>query len=470
MNQENQTPVMEKKIKPNYRNRALALFKDLNGNPFKLTKGQEEIVRLVHDPTILRVAIKATTQYGKSDTTSMGLIMAAMDRREKILIVAPSEKQAGIIMGDVIDHLFDNPLITAMMEYDPGSLTRLKQERSKKRITFRNDSEIFILTANVRELNRNADALMGFGATIVVADESSLIPDTMFSKILRMVGGFKTGKIIQLGNPFERNHFYRAFESHRYESISINYHQSLAEGRLTKEFLEEAKEDMTPLEFMVFYECEFPKDGAEDALIPFEKIMDAVSRKKVADGNEWSGLDVARYGRDKSVYAYRNGGNLKRLVQTQKMDTMELVGWTRDRIEEDEPEGISVDVIGIGAGVFDRLYELSGEGEVDCEVEEVNVGTRPIGADNQEKFLNLRAQIFWELGAMFRNDEISIPDDGELIKQLREIRYKYSSERKIKIEDKEAMKKRLGASPDKADAVAIAFFDVGMDEPDMYIA
>ena len=54
--------------------------------------------------------------------------------------------------------------------------------------------------------------------------------------------------------------------------------------------------------------------------------------------------------------------------------------------------------------------------------------------------------------------QISIPDDKELIKELSEIRYNYSSERKIKIEPKEEMKKRLGKSPDKADALALAFF------------
>jgi hypothetical protein len=66
--------------------------------------------------------------------------------------------------------------------------------------------------------------------------------------------------------------------------------------------------------------------------------------------------------------------------------------------------------------------------------------------------------------------QISIPNDLELKRQLSEIRYKYSSERKLKIEAKEEMKKRLGGSPDKADGLALAFFEPSGIEPEMIIA
>ena len=65
--------------------------------------------------------------------------------------------------------------------------------------------------------------------------------------------------------------------------------------------------------------------------------------------------------------------------------------------------------------------------------------------------------------------KISIPDDPILKRELSEIRYKYSSERKIKIEPKEEMKKRLGYSPDRADALALAFFDTAESDPEMFI-
>ena len=187
---------------------------------------------MVYEPEYPRVGIRAVTQYGKSDVTAMALgkiVTEERERREKILIVSPSEKQSSIIMGYFIQHLFDHVCFQRSIEFE-GSLERLRKERSKKRITFRGGSELFILTAMAKEVSKEATSLMGFGATIVVVDERGLLPQLMYNKILRMVGGTE-GKIIQLGNPFPGNGFERVFTSPRYETLTIDDKQALAEGR-----------------------------------------------------------------------------------------------------------------------------------------------------------------------------------------------------------------------------------------------
>jgi len=445
---------------------ARAFFQNRQSKPFELTEGQAEIFKAIYEPDITRVAVKAVTQYGKSETTSMALIMAAVSRREKILIVGPSGKQAGIIMGMVIDHLFDSNIITKTIEFS-GSLERLKQERSKNRITFINGSEIFILTANAREVKKEANALMGFGATMVVIDESSLLPDGMFSRILRMVGGVEKGKLVQLGNPFEDNHFGATFRNDRYYKISVDEKQALRERRITQDFLDEAKEEMSELEYLIFYKCKFPKGGAVDSLIPKDWIELAVEQEGCEGDHKQAGLDVARFGGDSTVYIYREGGVVKRIEQIEKMDTMQIVGWAREFLDEDTPDTLGVDVIGIGSGVYDRLYEL------EYKVEEVNVGEGASSEEQKAKFANLRAELYWNLREQFKpvkgKSRISIPNDAELKKELTEIRYKYGSERKIKIEPKSEMKKRIGGSPDKADALMIAYADLLYNQPEMFI-
>ena len=121
------------------------LFKDFSGKEFKLTPVQQQIFGMIFEPRIKRVVIKATTQYGKSEVASMALIARAIWRTEKILIIAPSAKQAGIIMGKIIEHLFDNPVMVGMIDYSAGTIERLRQERSKERITFKNGSEIYFV-------------------------------------------------------------------------------------------------------------------------------------------------------------------------------------------------------------------------------------------------------------------------------------------------------------------------------------
>lgn len=397
----------------------------------------------------------------------MAIVTSACERYEKILIVAPSEKQSSIIMNNVIDHFFDSDDLTTLLQFDPKSLERLKQERSKERLTLRNDSEIFTLTADVRTISKNAMNLMGFGATMVIVDEASLIPDTMFAKILRMVGGSATGKLIKLGNTFEQNHFFRSLHSSRYHSMTIPYQQGIAEGRITQEFIDEAREDMPPMDFSIFYECKFPSGGAEDALIPLEWIEMAINNKRAIEGNKQAGLDVARFGRDQSVYALRNGNRLDRFKTYQQTDTMALVGSVAQEIDNDGPEVTAVDIVGIGSGVYDRLEELG------YKVHAVSAGESPTTYEAKEKFYNLRAEMYWNLRERFKpidgQSEVCIPDDAILIQDLTETRYRYSSERKIRIEEKEEMKKRIHRSPDKADAIALAFFDISAGEPQMFI-
>ena len=393
----------------------------------------------------------------------MALIMAAITRSEKILIISPSLKQSGIIMGNVIAHLFDDQEITSTIEYE-GSLERLRQERSKSRITFkRYGSEIFLLTAEADTISKEAKNVMGFGATLVVSDESGLIPDIMWSKILRMIGGVKSGKIVQLGNPFDpNNHFARSFDSPRYEKLIVKWPQAVEEGRVTQQFIDEAREEMSQTDFRIFYDCEFPEGNTDDSLIPLAWIQGAINQSGCEGDYGQVGLDVARFGRDKTVYCFRKGGEVKNIKLIEKMDTMEVAGQSSKWVEEDTPDRVAIDVIGIGSGVVDRLNELG------YDVLGVNVGE----AAEDEKYYNKRAEIYWNLRELFKPDksgksQISIPEDQELIKELSEIRYRYSSEKKIKIEPKEEMKKRLGRSPDKADALALAFYQIA--EPELII-
>lgn len=455
-----------------YKNLCKLYFNTVEGAPFELTDGQAEIWHLVYSPEILRAAIKAVTQYGKSETAAMALISLLIRRYEKVLIVAPSTDQAEIIMSKIIQHLFDQEDITTMIDYK-GRLEQLRRERSKKRITFKNGSEVMILTADAREVSKEAKNLVGFGATFVLVDERPLIPDSMFSKILRMVGGVKDGKIVMFGNAFpDSDHFQRAFlPTSRYQHLTIGWRQAVAEGRFTKEFLDEAKEELSELDWDIFYEAEFPKSGSDNAVIPADWVLNAVDQKLDVGREEatYSGLDVARFGRDKSVYINRKGPKVMRLEVTEKQDTMEVVGWVRGFLEDDEPEVLNVDVVGVGAGVVDRLLELD---DIMVEVNGINVGSSADEADDKERYFNLRAQIWFYMRELFKpgqdgKSQISIPNDPELIKELIEVKYKYSSEKKIKIESKDELKKRIKRSPDKGDALALAFYPLTEDEPAM---
>ena len=161
------------------------------------------------------------------------------------------------------------------------------------------------------------------------------------------------------------------------------------------------------------------------------------------------GVDVARFGTDRTVICIRQGNHVIALTQHQKLNTMRTTGLVVKAISEYNPQSVRIDEIGIGAGVVDRLHELNYS-----QVEGVNVGNK---ATDPEHFFNLRSELYDALRARFEEQTIVIPNDDDLIGQLAAIRVEYTSRGQLKVEPKETMRRRSLPSPDKADALLLAF-------------
>jgi hypothetical protein len=122
-------------------------------------------------------------------------------------------------------------------------------------------------------------------------------------------------------------------------------------------------------------------------------------------------------------------------------------------------------MIGVGAGVVDRANEILNGHEKNYwkgkRVEGVNVGE---SARDKERFVGLRDELWWTLRERFERGEIDIDAaDEKLAAELVEIRYKPTSNGKIKVESKEEMAKRGVRSPNRADAVMLAFAPVEIE-------
>lgn len=76
---------------------------------------------------------------------------------------------------------------------------------------------------------------------------------------------------------------------------------------------------------------------------------------------------------------------------------------------------------------------------------------------DNERFLNARAEWFWGLRERFEAGDISLDKDEDLAAQLANIKYKFTSWGQIQIESKDDMKRRGVHSPDRADALMLAF-------------
>ena len=186
-------------------------------------------------------------------------------------------------------------------------------------------------------------------------------------------------------------------------------------------------------------------------LIPYNLIRDAINRDMPASGLRVAGVDVARYGNDKTVFVLRQGNKVLDIVSWSHQDTVFSAGKVADLIREHKPVITNIDSIGLGAGVFDPLRAAG------FKVSEINVGEK---AEKDDVYLNKRAEYYQKLAKRFETGSIQIPDNRHLASELAGIKYSYVGT-KLRIESKEAMRKRGVSSPDFADALMLAFATEG---------
>jgi hypothetical protein len=197
----------------------------------------------------------------------------------------------------------------------------------------------------------------------------------------------------------------------------------------------------------------YPERG-DNVLIPFPWIESAVSREPTAadDPIRVLGVDVARYGADSSVIYLRDGDAARLIRKIDKASTTETAGMVAHDLETTGAEYANIDTIGVGAGVYDDLRSRG------ADVREVNGSSSPLTVCGTIEFLNRRAEIYWGLREHFEAGSIAIdPEDRQLVRELSDIRYGFTTSGKLKIESKEDIIRRTGKSPDHADAVAYAF-------------
>lgn len=226
---------------------------------------------------------------------------------------------------------------------------------------------------------------------------------------------------------------------------------------LSPDYIENLRKNLPPDLIKKYIEGDWDVMEGSNYIFPYSLIKQAVERKLEKSDPCEGGIDIARFGGDKNVMAVRWGPVVRIVYMSVFQDTMKTTGEIARKLDEFEPVISKIDTVGIGAGVYDRLKEQN------YPVAEVIGGEKP---DDTEHFYNRRAENHWGFRERLESGNIDLPNDPELISQLAGIKYTIMSDRRVKVETKEDMKKRGMKSPDKADAVIMAFCKVKepMDE------
>jgi len=189
----------------------------------------------------------------------------------------------------------------------------------------------------------------------------------------------------------------------------------------------------------------------EDTFIQPEVIMSARKCETEAVGALLIGVDPARFGDDRTSIVRRRGRVAYKIENYLKKNTMEIAGIVHKIIIDEQPDKVFVDVVGLGAGVYDRLVEL---GHRDVVV----AANASLTALNSQKYSNRRAEMWGLMKEWLIEQPAQIPDDDVLHADLCGPKYTFDSNGRLVIEKKELMKKRGIRSPDSADALSLTFF------------
>src|SRR4051812_17255009 len=295
----------------------------------------------------------------------------------------------------------------------------------------------------------NFDSLVGSNPVGVVFSEWALShPDAW--EYLRPILVENEGWALFIYTPRGRNHGYatytRALQSESWFCERLTVEDT---GLITPaQIEEERKAGMSEARIRQEFHCSFEAEDDEQ-LIPYDLVAGAMARTHAAEGWEEKviGVDVARFGDDRSAIFYRHGrdGCPRPHEQFNGIDTMQLAGKVAERISRWSPDAVFVDEGGVGGGVVDRLRQLGfGRGIG------VNFGAKSDLRPNGARAGNKRSEMW--LAAREWLARGALPHDELLAAELTAPMYSYNADNAVMLERKQDMKRRGIPSPDLADA------------------
>ena len=295
---------------------------------------------------------------------------------------------------------------------------------------------------------------------LVIIDEANGVSQALWDATKGLVVN-EASRILAIGNPHEPSGpFFEACRSATWHVIHISVFDTpnftgeavpdKAQAELVSPFWVEQRRaeglEGTPW-WTAKIDGRFP-DSASNQVLPLALVEQARALPWAHDAKDAAGLDVARFGTDDSVLVEGSGNGPEVVTIVHGHDTMQVAGLGAQYLNR--RRGIlAIDVVGVGAGVYDRIREQRLAGTTI----EVQAG----GAAQNDAMLNLRAELWWSVREALYRGEISLarldePTYQRLRAELTAPTYRLTSSGKVQLESKEELKARGLPSPDVADA------------------
>lgn len=409
--------------------------------------GNEQILTAVdeHD----RVAIRAGRKVSKSNSLSALALWWMLARQGRVVMTSSSFAQVKRILWFELTALNARTNLNLEMPLDPATGVWLG------------------LAGIVGMSTDKRENMQGYSGpdVLYLADEASGITDEILEAIEGNCAG--GGKIVLAGNPTRTSgRYFDVFHNPgKWHTIHLSSEatpnviegEMVIPGLATREWIEDMREQWgvdSPL-YQVHVLGNFPTQS-ENAVIGLGLVEAA--RRRYPDRlppPTVFGVDVARFGDDDTVIQPVSGYLAHPAIPLSSMDGPTVAGRVMDTVERmaHGPVTVNVDVIGVGASVYDHLKHSERARGLQITTVEVNVAEKAT-ADGYSK---LRDQLWFAVRDWLR-DGGALPEDSRLEAELVAPIYGFDTQGRAKVESKDDIKKRLGRSPDRADALALAVY------------
>jgi len=363
--------------------------------------------RILLDPNP-RISIRTGRQVGKTTVLAVKALHKAFTNPEQqILIIAKSWRQSAIMFSRIRNLIHRNSWIESQIKKETATM-----------IYFLNGSEIYCLPAGY-----SGDTIRGYSPDLIIVDEAAFVPDEVFLAIEPSIA-VTQGEIVYSSTPFgKRGVFYQCFIS---SGWSCHHVKSSECPIIPKDFLQRESESKTKNEYLQEYEGEFLSDA--DNYFPRDLVFSvtkdyAESSEPLKNREYFLGVDVARMGKDETVYSIVEYDGVKcklvRLIATQKLPTTDIVGRVKRLHEKWDFSLILIDETGVGGGPADQLKEAN----VPIKLVTFSVNTK------NEMYPNLKFMMEHNLLEIYQNQKLEA--------QLTDLGYSHTSGGKFKFSHSE---------------------------------
>lgn len=445
---------------PRYRKDPLLFFKEVTH--FEPDPWQREAAVAVSQHR--RVAIRSGQGVGKTalEANLMWWFIACFSY-PRIVCTAPTMQQLdNVLWAEMAKWLDASPVLQMMFTW------------TKTRVYMNGyDRRWFAVPRTATK----PESLQGFHEDnmLFVVDEASGVADPIMEAIQGTLSG-DNNRLLMCGNPTQNTgtfHDSHTVDAQSYYCMKVSSRDSPRTNKQNIADLER-KFGKNSNVVRVRVDGEFP-ENEDDVFIPMALATKAVNTEPLehcSPARISIGCDVARFGNDDTAIAQNIDGDIQKLVTRHGQDLYATADdiiaiYKTLRAAYPQYRGLIYAVIddtGVGGGVTDILNrEKIRQKLTKLMVVPVNFSSAVPDKEAAGRYADIATWMWAVLRDMATAGTLHIPNDSTLIGQLTTRKYIFSgAPAKLKLESKDALKKRGLTSPDRADAVALALYEGGI--------